>query len=306
MAAVSNIVVTLAGVVGLIVLVAGQVPVPGRNAARGVRVRLAGALLLLPWPASQGLALVARVARQMDGNPPDNPETVQLITAFVQLVLVFLAAATSLAVIVSATKERDAKLAASGVKGAESFVRRQRRSAMPHQEQQIRVATAKAVQEAARVLRDRNPKDRLFGFALCTDDDVRTLYHVACTLDWVRAKEVSYPDIGYIYVEWSDSAPEGPFNTISKQLAALADHNDSSDEHRAAARNRRFEALVLALQDCRNSGTFDPETLLCVGSTDPSYDLEKLAMRAVEKLNAPNVADQFARALGYQGHRSGL
>jgi hypothetical protein len=176
---------------------------------------------------------------------------------------------------------------------------------MPDQEQHIREATAKAVQQAAHVLRDRDPEGRLFGFALCTDDDVRTLYHIACMRDWVRAKEASYPDIGYIYVEWPDSAPEGPFNTISKQLARLADHNDSSAEHRAAARDRRFEALVLALEDCRNSGTFDPETLLCVGSTDPSDHLEALAMRAVEKLNIPNVVDQFARALGYEGHRSG-
>src|SRR5205814_1002715 len=83
----SNVVAALAGVVGLFFLVVGWVPIPGRNRGKGVLVRLAGALLLLPWPASQGLALLAKVAREMDGNPPDKPETVQLITAFVQLVL---------------------------------------------------------------------------------------------------------------------------------------------------------------------------------------------------------------------------
>jgi hypothetical protein len=99
----SNIVAALTGVAGLIILVVGRVPIPGRNTAKGVLVRLAGAMLLLPWPASQGLALVAKVAREMDGNPPDKPETVQLLTAFVQLVLMFPTAVMSLALIVLAT-----------------------------------------------------------------------------------------------------------------------------------------------------------------------------------------------------------
>ena len=99
----SNLFAALAGVVGLIVLVVGLVPIPGRNTAKGVLVRLAGALLLLPWPASQGLALVAKVAREMDGNPPDTPETVQMVTAFVQLLLMFPTCVTSLVLILLAT-----------------------------------------------------------------------------------------------------------------------------------------------------------------------------------------------------------
>ena len=169
---------------------------------------------------------------------------------------------------------------------------------MSDPETEIREATANAVQHAAQVLRERNPQTRFFGFALCTDDDVRTLYHVACTVNWVREKEVSYPDIGFIYVEWTDSTADEPFNTISRQLASLADQTHYSDEDWAAARDGRFDALVLALLDCRNSGTFDERTLLCVGSTDPSEHLELLAMHAVDKLNSPEVADEFARALG--------
>lgn len=175
---------------------------------------------------------------------------------------------------------------------------------MTDQELQIRAATRNSVQQAAQVLIDRNRQSRLFGFALCTDNDVRTLYHVACRVDWVREKEASYPDIGFIYVEWPESASEEPFNTISSQLANLADQTSSDDEAWAAARDRRFDALVLAMQDCRSACTFDSETLLCVGSTDPSSHLEGLAMQAVEKLNTPSVVDQFARALGYEAHRS--
>lgn len=170
-------------------------------------------------------------------------------------------------------------------------------------EAMLREATAKAVRRAAQALRKRDSQGGLFGFALCTDDDVRTLYHVACTVTWVRKKEPSYPDIGFIYVEWPNAAPDGPFKTISRQLAALDDDSYSSDESESA-RDRRFSALVQALQDCRNEGIFDQKTLLCVGSTDPSDHLESLAMRAVDTLNSKSLADRFARALGYERHRS--
>lgn len=175
---------------------------------------------------------------------------------------------------------------------------------MPDPEKSIHQATAKAIQLAAKELREKNATGRLFGFALCTDDDVRTLYHVACTADWVQAKETSYPDVGYIYVEWPDSASGEAFNKISEQLAELADQEDEDDEALLAARNRRFDAMVLALVDCRKVKIFDPETLLCVASTDPGPDLEEMTMRAVEKLNLPNVVDEFARALGYEHHRT--
>jgi hypothetical protein len=99
----SNIVAALVGVLGLIVLVVGRIPIPGRGTGKGILVRLAGAVLLLPWPVSQGLALLAKVAREMDGNPPDTPETTQLLTAFVQLVLVFLTIVTSLVLSLLAT-----------------------------------------------------------------------------------------------------------------------------------------------------------------------------------------------------------
>jgi hypothetical protein len=173
------------------------------------------------------------------------------------------------------------------------------------QEAKLRDATAKAVRRAAKSLHKRNSGGGLFGFALCTDDEVRTLYHVACTVGWVREKEPSYPDIGFVYVEWPDSAPDGPFKKIAQELAELDDAAYSSDQEREAARDRRFNALVLALQDCRNEGLFDQNTLLCAGSTDPSDHLESLAMHAVDALNIKSVADEFARALGYESYRSG-
>ena len=60
---------------------------------------------------------------------------------------------------------------------------------------------------------------------------------------------------------------------------------------------------MLALHDCRNEGLFDPDTLLCCGSTDPSDEMEMLATRAVDRLNTAATADAFVEHLGYEEHR---
>ncbi len=168
---------------------------------------------------------------------------------------------------------------------------------------EIRSSTATAVRQAKAEIDRRSGNSPLFGFALCTDDDVSTLYHVACTTGWVDENKEGYPDIGYIYVDWAESGDDAPFDRISTTLARLYEQDHGSDAAWASARDRRFEALVLALADCRQAGAFDDGTLLCVGSTDPSDHLEALAMNAVDRLNAPEIADRFAAALGYEEYR---
>ena len=173
---------------------------------------------------------------------------------------------------------------------------------MLHRAESLQAQVTAAVRQAAAELRSRDPD--LFGFALCVDDDVRTLYHIACTQDWVRENEADDPDIGFIYVEWTLSAGDAPFDAISRQFAALADETCASDAEWAAARDQRFHLLVSALRDCREAGAFSPDTLLCAGSTDPSGHLEALAMGCVDAVNAVEVADRFASALGYEKYRS--
>ncbi|MEZ6057517.1 MAG: DUF4303 domain-containing protein [Planctomycetaceae bacterium] len=165
----------------------------------------------------------------------------------------------------------------------------------------LQLQITNAVRQAAEQL--RASKSELFGFALCTDDDVRTLYHVACTRDWVREKEVGYPEIGYVYVEWMDSANDKPFDEISKQFKDLADASNGDNALWAKARDQRFDLLVNALRKCREEGVFAADTLLCAGSTDPSTHLEMLGMNCVDAVNTPEVADRFARALGYEKYR---
>ncbi|MBX9671757.1 MAG: DUF4303 domain-containing protein [Candidatus Obscuribacterales bacterium] len=175
---------------------------------------------------------------------------------------------------------------------------------MTNKNNDLRMETAAAVRIAADELHQQSGGSKLFGFALCTDDDVRTLFHVACTPDWVKNQETSYPEIGFVYTEWTHSATDAPFTPISQQLAALATQTCSSDNAWSDARDSRFEALVRALKDCRDAGVFSTDTLLCVGSTDPSDHLEALAMNSVDRLNSPDIANRFAEALGYEKYRS--
>ena len=139
--------------------------------------------------------------------------------------------------------------------------------------------------------------DPLHGFALCTDDDVMTLFSAACTKSWVAEREADYEAIGYIYTEWEQGSGDSHFNSISDTVAELAADDENSTVE------QRFEAFVLALEDCRNEGLFDPDTLLCCGSTDPDDEMEMLAMRAVDRLNSTANADKFAEHLGYEEHR---
>ena len=172
---------------------------------------------------------------------------------------------------------------------------------MPNKIESLQTQITAAVRQAAAELRSRDSE--LFGFALCIDDDVRTLYHIACNQDWVRENAVDDPDIGFIYVEWALAASDAPFDAISKQLADLADETCANDAAWAEARDQRFQLLVAALRECRAAGVFSPETLLCAGSTDPSAHLEALAMSCVDAVNTADVADKFARALGYESQR---
>ena len=156
--------------------------------------------------------------------------------------------------------------------------------------------TIKVIKKIKSQLDKQFGEDKLFGFALATDDDVMSLYHVVCTRSWVQEKSKDYKDIGYISVEWEQSGDDRLFNPVNELLSS---HYDKHEEDFFKYRDMRFTSLVQALKDCRDESIFDEDTLLSVGSTDPSPDLEALEMRAVDLLNKKNVADKFADALGY-------
>jgi hypothetical protein len=160
--------------------------------------------------------------------------------------------------------------------------------------QELSRLVTEAIRTAATDLGGAFGKSELFGFALCTDDDVRTLYHVACTKHWV--KDRGDPDTGYLYTEWTQGAKSDSFESLSQEVGRLADIRYPTDAEWARARDERFEALARSLLECRRDEVFEATMFLCVGSTDPSKHMKQLAIDAVERLNSAETAQQAKEA----------
>jgi hypothetical protein len=87
---------------------------------------------------------------------------------------------------------------------------------------ELRALTADAIRKAKGESDNQPGEDRLFGFGLCTDEEVGSVYHAACSESRVKQKSKNYKDIGYISVEWQQSGSNDLFDAISKKIFKLA------------------------------------------------------------------------------------
>ncbi len=142
---------------------------------------------------------------------------------------------------------------------------------------------------------------KLLGYALCTDDDVVGVYHVACTEDWVDERKEHYKEIGYISVEWEQSGDDTLFDSSNK---IIRNHYDTVKENFPTRRDARFECCVSALEKARAEGVFENYTHLSVGSTDPCDHLEFLETKGIDRMNPPKLADELIKALGFHEYRN--
>jgi len=161
----------------------------------------------------------------------------------------------------------------------------------------IRKATVEAIKAAAAEAFQTAEKDALFGFALCTDDDVETLYHVFATREWVAGRAADYPEIGFLSVEWTQSSGDQLFLPLSARLRELATSDNRAGLDPDVGRAGRFQALVEAMSVCRSEGLFDARTLLSVGSTDPDPLMIKLSCDAARDLNTEEIAAAYRRVI---------
>ena len=140
----------------------------------------------------------------------------------------------------------------------------------------------------------------IHGFALGTDDEVRTLFHMACTNEWVtqQQKVQEYEGIGYVFVEWSQSADEMLFLDISHLFAQETDANYVTTAEWATARDKRFLALFDALLEIRQQNVFNENTFLNAGSTDPCQHMEDMEFNETIKLNTHLNNQYYAKAMG--------
>ena len=139
-----------------------------------------------------------------------------------------------------------------------------------------------------------NPTETLAAYAICTDDDLSTLFWVATTHEYVLG--VADIALRYSAVEWPYGYGSSAFDAARAELHLLYDvarARESFQGHVAAA----FQALVDALRSVRNSGGFEADTLLYVASTDPSEHLDALERRGVEYLNTEVGIDRWRTTL---------
>ncbi|MFC4254014.1 DUF4303 domain-containing protein [Altererythrobacter xixiisoli] len=163
----------------------------------------------------------------------------------------------------------------------------------------VQTATIDAVRQAASEAYQKLGKEDLFGFGLCTHDDVDTVYHVYATRDWVREREVDDPEIGLISVEWTLASDDAPFLALSRMLQEWASSDETApDADYLRDRRERFRALVEAMKICRDEGVFDAGTLLSVSSTDPDEAMVVLACDAARQLNTQENAVAYCEMMG--------
>lgn len=155
---------------------------------------------------------------------------------------------------------------------------------------------ADAVRRSVPLVELAHPGEELVGYALCTDDDLSTIFHVAITREFAQ-RNSDVPGVSHVPTEWSYNEGEDLFEEANRILAARYEHASSNgfDEHVV----KTFADLVAALERIRAEGVFGEEVLLIVTSTDPGPALEQLSREAAEKLNAPEVFARWREGMGY-------
>ena len=167
----------------------------------------------------------------------------------------------------------------------------------------IKELAIEAIKKTKEQIDYRYADETLFGYALCTDDDVSGVYHVCCTEAWVKKKSKTDEDIGFISVEWEQSGNDSFLDMLNEVISA--DYENSKNNF-GKHRDKRFESLVLALIEVRKLGIFEELTHLSVGSTDPSDYLEFLEMRGIDRTNPKVIADRLAEALLFEEYRKNI
>ena len=167
-----------------------------------------------------------------------------------------------------------------------------------HSFESLRQAAVDAIRLGAFAAYKTIDKKSLFGFAICTDNELGSVFHVYATREWVSEREAEYPEIGFISVEWEQGFDDDPFLALSSVFRKFADSAYHLPD-REYENNRivRFRVLVEAMRVCRDEGLFDANTLLSVDSTDPDDLMTKLACEAARHLNIPAIAEAYLQTM---------
>lgn len=145
--------------------------------------------------------------------------------------------------------------------------------------------------EALAALQTEASEDPLVGFALCTDDDVSSLFHVGCTIRYVDASEEV--DVRFNPNDWQQTGNISPIalDLVSRHFNERP-AEPTPDQWRTA-RDSNFGVLVEGLLRARRDSPPGNSVFLTVCSTDPSNHMEALEEAAILLLNPPDLVRKW-------------
>lgn len=159
----------------------------------------------------------------------------------------------------------------------------------------IHAAIPASLAELAR----RASPEALAGYALCTDNDERTLYATAyrmADLDSFR-----WRTFRYLPAEWPLEDFSEPIAAASRALERWADHHYSiepdsvnpSDDHLRPWKAVTFNEIVAVLTNHRAAGTFRGIDFVMLTSHDPNDWMANLIINGTRQLNPPGIYDEW-------------
>ncbi len=136
-----------------------------------------------------------------------------------------------------------------------------------------------------------DPADALIAFALCTDDDVSSVFHVGCTENYMRTHAMA--DVLYLPNEWLQTGEVDPpeLRSLSGQFQQRS--RRLSGDAWAAARDADFAALADGLARARVDAGINDTVWLTVMSTDPSAHMSELEEGFLLRLNPSEVVRKW-------------
>lgn len=165
----------------------------------------------------------------------------------------------------------------------------------------IRAAIAQSVAD----IQAKHPDDPIARYAICTDDDLRTLYATACTRTQVGRFENA--SRSFVPAEWFRGIEHyAQLDAASSLLSRLADaHYEEEDDgidpdadHLRPWKAELFAAVVAGLSAHRESGTFGSEVFLIATSHDPGEWLGAQVDEATKTLNSAELYESWRSATG--------
>ena len=152
---------------------------------------------------------------------------------------------------------------------------------------------ASAVRASVAELTRAHPGERLASYALCTDDSMMSLAHVACTREALGAAGDA---LLFMPTDWPYEDGIGCFDDAHELLRAhheQAVQDSTFREHVTTS----FAALVEALRQVRAARLVADDVVLIVCSTDPSPIMLARERDAVRELNDAAVLARYDAAL---------